>query len=217
MLINVQVSNSVQPSQSSQHNDERQRLINENRLLKKNFLRMSRIIQKHSRLLAKKDEIITKLQEKNSNHSISNLFVTTSQNRSLNIGSDSSKQECVKSEELRIKSEEFSVKFQHIYDSMVGQFGQHLFQFMAIIEEMQQFFENNLRTIERKNSLETQNDREVEAKIVELNTEYSALKCSYDLLTKQNEDFKAIVSLKTNDFLSENITNVELSKLEKNF
>lgn len=176
------------------HNvNDRQRLVNENRLLKNNFLRMSRIIQKHSRLLAKKDEMIARLQEKNANQSVPR-FPNASQTCLRVNDSDNCRQEVIKSEELRTKSEEFSAKFKLIYESMIGDFGQHLTQFISIIEEMQRFFENNLRAIERRNSLDAKNDEEFKAKILALNAEYSSLKSSYDAMTKQNEDMKTIVS-----------------------
>ena len=159
---------------------------------------MSRIIQKNSRLMAKKDEIILKFQEKRSQSllPVVDPDYQTNQIPKNEPGSllSVTTQSIQTSEEIQSKSLEFSQKFRQIYDSMVGDFSQHLNQFMKVIDEMQMFLENNLKVIERRNSNNFENKNEFEVKLLALNADYSDLKNNYEVLIKQNTEFKSFVS-----------------------
>ena len=168
--------------------DEYQKLKSENQILKNNFLRMSRIIQKHSRLMGKKDEIILRLQER----SASNSFpIINKDNEQVDL-SDTSVNS-IRSEELKSKNIEFSTKFRQIYNSMIEDFGQHLTQFVRVIEEMQKYLENNLKVMERKYSNDLTNS-DIESKYQAISSEFSDFKSKYEILFKENTDFKSLVS-----------------------
>lgn len=193
--------------------EENNRLKKENQILKQNFLRLSKTIQKHSRLMARKDELILKLQERTntdcppisdysnkSQLSIHSNINSSDDNIVLNI--DKKNDSIVKNfdylqnilqkvihncEELSEKNSQISQKLKIFTENNIFEdFDKNLLKFNSIIKDLNKFLENNLLNNLKQNekSIVKLNDENFDKELV---LKFEELKAEYSEYKKFNE------------------------------
>ncbi|CAG2117878.1 unnamed protein product [Medioppia subpectinata] len=177
--------------------DEFVKLKSENRVLKQNFIQMTKMLQKHSRLMARKDEIILKLQDQFA----SNLGPN---NNGINYNLESSGETQVVVKDIDVfveqnlrqfyhKSQELVSKtanYSHFADTMATEFGRQVTECRRFVDEINRYHKTNGEILEKKVQ---QTQRESQERHQNLSAEYSALQNTCDILVQQNIALKSLI------------------------
>ncbi|CAG2114890.1 unnamed protein product [Medioppia subpectinata] len=193
------------------------KLKSENRVLKQNFIQMTKMLQKHSRLMARKDEIILKLQDQfASNLGPNNNGINYNIGRKLSVESDNSVNDnnhnnCIESSgetqpvkdidafveqnlrQFNHKSQELVSKaanYSHFADTMAIEFGRQVTELRQFVDEINRYHKTNGEILEEK---VRQTQRESQERHQNLSAEYSALQNTCDILVQQNIALKSLI------------------------